>query len=400
MKRFFRIATAVLTTIVLGWYCVPSVYRVLHLPDVVASETELLAPTLMTRTGSASFVRESGDERLYSRTSDAYTASLFGVVPLRTVSIASDMRTVRLGGETVGIVLHTDGVQIIGIESIDTVSGNVSPAKDAGLKEGDMICTVNGAPVTDAASLSTLCKDADRCDLSCFRDGQPFTATLVPVADRSGTRRIGVWVRDSTSGIGTLSFYEEASGIFTALGHGVTDVDTGKLLSPASGFLTQAEVLYTRKGDGNTAGELVGTFSTKREDAFASVDRNTQFGISGRIIGFHDPSPKSMPLAPASAAHTGDAYILSSVDGTVRAYSVRVIRTDVQSAPETQGMMIEITDPNLLEKTGGIVQGMSGSPLVQDGKLIGVVTHVFLNRPTRGYCLYAEWMAEELLLRT
>lgn len=399
MKRFLRAAAAVLTAILLGWYCTPSVYRILHLPDVVV-ETDLnVAPMLTVRPNDAVFVRESGDERLYERTETVRTLSLFDVLPLRTVSTVSDLREVRLGGETVGIVLHTNGVQIVGIESFETASGKASPAAKAGLKEGDMILSVDGTAVTDAESLGVLCRKSDSCVLACLRDGRPFTATLVPETDRSGARRIGVWVRDSTSGIGTLSFYD-TSGAFAALGHGVTDIDTGKLLSPASGFLTEASVLYARKGDGSTAGELVGSFSTKREDAFATIERNTEFGISGLLSRFDDPSPRSAQIAPAASARTGDAWILFSIDGTVRAYSVRVIRTDVQSAPETRGMMIEITDPELLEKTGGIVQGMSGSPLLQDGRLIGVVTHVFLNRPARGYCIYAEWMAAELLPHT
>ncbi|MBR0507565.1 MAG: SpoIVB peptidase [Clostridia bacterium] len=400
MKRFFRAVSAVITALLLGWYCVPSVYRILHIPEAVTSDPAISAPTLTTRSERAEFVRESGDERLHASTSNSYTTLLFGVLPLRTVAFVSDLPEVRLGGETIGIVLHTNGVQIIGIESFETETGKVSPAEDAGLKAGDMILSVNGILLTDAASLASLCRESDQCVLSCLRDGEAFSTTLVPAADRSGTRRIGVWVRDSTSGIGTLSFYDARTGVYAALGHGVTDVDTGSLLSPASGFLTDSNVLYARKGDGAAAGELVGSFSTDRKDAIATVERNTPFGITGTLIDFSDPAPETALIAPAAAAHSGDAYILTAVDGTVRAYSVRVIRTDVQSAPETRGMMIEITDSDLLEKTGGIVQGMSGSPLLQDGKLIGVVTHVFLNTPARGYCIYAEWMAEEFLPRT
>ena len=396
MKRFLRALSAVLTAIVLGWYCAPSVYRVLHLPGTVASEAQLTAPTLFARSGAYS-VRESGDERLHSRSSVICTASLFGMLPLRSFTVENGLPEVCLGGSAVGIVLQTNGVQIVGIESFDTASGKASPAADAGLAEGDMICAVNGTRVTDAASFAALCRASGRCELSCLRDGKPFAATLIPAKDLDGTRRVGVWVRDSTSGIGTLSFYEEATGAYAALGHGVTDVDTGKMLSPARGFLTAATVLYARKGDGSTAGELIGNFSTERSDAIATVERNTTFGIAGVLSEPPLLSPGSAQIAPAAAAHTGDASVLTAVDGVVRAYSARVIRTDVQSAPETRGMMIEITDPVLLERTGGIVQGMSGSPVLQDGKLIGVVTHVFLNRPARGYCLYAEWMADELL---
>jgi len=161
--------------------------------------------------------------------------------------------------------------------------------------------------------------------------------------------------------------------------------------------LTTAVIREIRRGTGDSAGELIGSFSVHAEDAIAKVDRNTAFGISGTLISFPITNEKSADIAPNAAVHRGNAYILSTVDGTVSAYSVEVIRIDVQSSRETQGVMIEITDPVLLSKTGGIVQGMSGSPLIQDGRLIGVVTHVFISQPTRGYCLYADRMARELL---
>ena len=264
-----------------------------------------------------------------------------------------------------------------------------------------MILALDGKPVTDVNALMAAVEQVqDACTLSCLRDGEPFTAVLTPVRDRDGTVRIGAWVRDSTSGIGTLSFYDADSGHFAALGHGITDVDTGKLLSPATGFLTDATITGLRKGTASEAGELIGTFSLNSADAIATVEHNTAFGIAGTL---HESPSESvrMPIASPEQAHLGDAVIRSTIDGEgVKEYRVRVIRVDVQSAPEMQGMMIEIVDPTLLERANGIVQGMSGSPLLQDGKLLGVVTHVFLNRSARGYCLYAAWMEEKLLPST
>lgn len=398
MKRFIRAGSAALVLLLLGWYFSPGVYRILHLPDSVDPHTELTAATLSLNERDARFVRESGDERLADATGRKVTVSLFGLLPLKTVSVSSRTRSVRVGGEAVGVILRTSGVQIVGFERIDTNGGSVCPAVSAGLREGDMICAVNGEPVTDSDSFAALCQTAEgACELHCRRDGAPFTAVLEPAVDRDGVRRIGAWVRDSTSGIGTLSFYDPVSGAYAALGHGVTDVDSQKLISPATGFLTKATILRIRKGSGSTAGELIGRFSVEQKDAIASVERNTAFGITGTLSTFDDPFYRTYEIAPSGAAHKGDAFILSTVDGQVAEYAVRIIRVDVQSSPQTQGLMIEITDPELLEKTGGIVQGMSGSPLIQDGRLIGVVTHVFLNQPSRGYCLYAEWMERELL---
>lgn len=398
MKRLLRICSALCVVLVLGWYCLPGVYRVLHLPDCVDAETDLAAPAIAARTKDARFVRGSGDERLSSVTGPETEIRLFGFLPLKTVRSALHGRTVVLGGDVVGVVLQTEGVQIVGFDRIDTANGARSPAVSAGLREGDMICAVNGQKVADSESFAALCAAAgETCELSCLRDGKAFTVQVSPVSDRSGEKRIGAWVRDSTSGIGTLSFYDGESGAYAALGHGVTDVDTQKLISPAKGFLTEASIVQIRKSGGSAAGELIGRFSTSSKDAVASVERNTPFGIAGTLTKFSDADKRSMEIAPAGAVHRGEAVILSAANGTVTEYTANVIRVDVQSSPETQGIMIEITDPALLRQTGGIVQGMSGSPLIQDGRLIGIVTHVFISHPTRGYCLYAEWMEEELL---
>jgi stage IV sporulation protein B len=398
MKRLFRIISLIAAAVLLGWYASPQVYRVLHLPDAVDPNTDLSAPALAAETANARLVRESGDERIGSQTTRTARIRLFGVLPLRDVLVSSSRRTYQLGGKAIGVILRTEGVQIVGFEKIDTPSGAVCPAASSGLREGDMIVALNGQRVFDSDSFSALCKASDMtCTLTYLRDGEPQTATLTFAVDAAGEKRIGAWVRDSTSGIGTLSFCDRTSGAFAALGHGVADVDTQKLLAPATGFITDASILRIRKSSGENAGELIGQFSVDSQDAIGTVERNTVFGIGGTLSSVSELDAGTAELAPRGAAHKGDAYILSTVDGGVSSYSVRVIRVDVQSSPDTQGMMIEITDPELLEKTGGIVQGMSGSPLIQDGRLIGVVTHVFLSRPTRGYCLYAEWMANELI---
>ena len=398
MKRFVRIISTLLCALLLGWYCSPQVYRVLHLPDVVERSTELTAPTLAAAESEARLVRNSGDERIAETSEQTKKIMLFGILPLRSVAVSANQRTVVPGGKAIGVVLKTEGVQIVGFEKIETETGGVCPAISAGLREGDMIVALDGKPIDGSDTFSRLCSGAsEHCTLTFLRDGKTYSVSLDFASDRNGEKRIGAWVRDSTSGIGTLSFYDPNSGTYAALGHGVTDVDTQKLIAPATGFVTKASVQRIRKGEGDQAGELIGRFSVDPNDAVGTIERNTQFGVSGKLTAHIDPSARMMEIARSGAAHKGDGYILSMVDGEVSAYTVRVIRVDVQSSPETQGMMIEITDPLLLEKTGGIVQGMSGSPLIQDGRLVGVVTHVFLSEPTRGYCIYAEWMADELL---
>ena len=397
-QKWLRSATALLAAVLLAWYACPSVWRLLHLQDCVDADTSLSAPAIRATADGARFVRESGDERLSLRTDRTETLRLFGVLPLRTVTVSTETKTVCAGGEAVGIVLKTQGVQIVGLGRVDTGDGSVWPAASAGLRAGDMILAVNGVPVSDAETFTAQCAAADGfCTLSCLRDGTPFSAELTPIKDRDGVVRIGAWVRDSTSGIGTLSFYDGNSGRFTALGHGVTDVDTQKLLSPATGFLSKVTLSGVRTGGAEEAGELLGTFSSDQKDAIALVEMNTAYGIAGVLLSSISDGDPQVPIAQPASAHLGDAEIRSTVDGEgVRTYRVRVIRVNVQSSPGIHGMMIEIVDPDLLARTGGIVQGMSGSPLIQDGRLIGVVTHVFVGQPTRGYCLYAAWMLENL----
>ena len=397
MRKVIRTISVLAVVLILVWYYSPSVYSVLHLPDTVDPKTELSAPAVAAQIRDAQPVRNSGDERIWEQSAKTATVSLFGILPLRNYTVSSQQRTVSVGGEAVGVILKTKGVQIVGFETIEGENGAVCPAVSAGLREGDMITELNGQAVSDSESFVQLCKDAgDACTLTYLRGENTYHAQLSFATDRNGEKRIGAWVRDSTSGIGTVSFYDSASGTYAALGHGVTDVDTQKLIAPATGYITEAEILRIRKGDGENAGELIGQFSVNREDAIGTVACNTVFGISGTLTAFQDSDAQVVEIASSSAAHKGKAYLLSTIDGSVSAYTARVIRVDVQSSPEAEGLMIEITDPVLLEKTGGIVQGMSGSPLIQDGRLIGVVTHVFLSQPTRGYCLYAEKMADAL----
>ena len=238
MKHVFRTLTALSALVLSIWYFSPQVYGVLHLPDVVDQNAVLSAPAIVSYSQNARFVRESGDERLTDTANQTVTVSLFGILPLKTVTVSSGAKTVNLGGEAVGVILRTEGVQVVGFERIETAGGAVCPAISAGLREGDMICAVNGEPVSDGKSLSDLCgASGGKCTLSCIRDGERFSVQAELKPDESGVLRLGVWVRDSTSGIGTLSFYDANTLAYAALGHGVTDVDTQKLIAPATGFL-------------------------------------------------------------------------------------------------------------------------------------------------------------------
>ncbi len=403
MQKIFRWASITLSVLMLALFYSPKMIELRSTPQVVSDWSFKSSPIFsVNETSDALLVRSGDDERLASVAQSEYKVSLFGLIPLRTVTVAAESEKVCLGGDAVGVILFTDGVQVVGLGSIQTDSGLISPAAGAGLKRGDTILSVNGSQIKSAEHFSYLIDTSvSPCTLSGVRDGKEFSCSVQAVIDTStGKRRIGAWVRDSTSGVGTLSFYDAVNNRFAALGHAVTDVDTGAVLLSHDGIITRASIFDIERGKAGAAGELLGSFSKEKTDSVGRVETNTEFGIGGTLSASDVLSGQKVELASAKSVRLGEATLYATLDGTtVKGYSCNVIRADVQSSPQTQGMIIEVTDAVLLERTGGIVQGMSGSPVVQNGKLIGIVTHVFINEPKRGFCLYAEWMYEILIKR-
>lgn len=393
MRTTRKTISALLILALLLWYGSPRVRALLCEP---ISRDAAGAFALSVSEGGARQVRTAGDERLASVSEASYTVRLFGLLPVRTVGASEQRPDVLASGRAIGIVLYTEGVQLVGLAGVQTDRGSANPARDAGLAAGDTILSVDGHPVTDSNAFAAFCNTEHALSIAYLRDGVRRTVSVQPARDADGVYRIGAWVRDSTSGIGTLSFADPSTGRYAALGHGVSDIDTGALLSLGSGNIFSASITDAMRAARGNAGELSGVFPTDPKEALGTIERNTGLGIAGKLTAA--PGGVLCPIAGESEVRLGDAEILSTVSGDkVRAYRVRVIRTDVESSPEALGMMIEVTDPDLLTATGGIVQGMSGSPVIQNGKLIGVVTHVFLNDSRRGYCLYASRMYDKLL---
>ena len=389
-QRTKQIVAAGLCALLFFWYFSPGMTALRALPEGMepgAAE----AVSLLVR-AQARPVRVSGDQRAEA---GERTYALLGIVPLKTIREVEPLPAVRLGGQAVGIVLYTKGVQVVGLTAVDAQDGPQSPASAAGLRKGDSILAVDGEPVVGAAGLKDLLQDRDQATLTIQRGTEELSLPLRPAADRAtGQNKLGAWVRESTSGIGTLSFLR--GDRFCALGHAVADVDTGVTLLTGRGYITPAAVTAVLRAESGQVGELSGDFSTRERDAVGRIDANGSFGVAGEYYGNADLWGMEVPLAAASQVQTGDATLYSAADGSWRGYSCRIIRLKVQSAPDVQGMMVEVNDPDLLALTGGIVPGMSGSPVVQNGRLVGVVTHVFVNEPKRGYCIYAQWMLEKL----
>ena len=322
---------------------------------------------------------------------------LLGVLPLKTVEVeVAEERRLIPGGQSVGIAIETQGLLVVGTSDLGQ---SASPARLAGLESGDVITGVDGNEVRTAQDLAELLRDGEAAEVTVLRDGEERTLTLIPATDpRDGRTRIGAWVRSSTAGVGTLTFVDPETGAFGALGHAISDVDTGVLLPVAEGGVYESEVVEVRRSERGAPGEIVGDFLTE-EKQIGCVTRNCDYGVFGENYAGEKESalyPEGLPVGTRSQMHTGSAQILTTVDDTVRAYDCEIERLESEGGANLRSIVVHMTDPALLARTGGIVQGMSGSPIIQDGRLVGAVTHVFVNDPTRGYGVGIERMLDNV----
>ncbi len=333
-----------------------------------------------------------------------FTVELFGF-PVKEVNVhLRDDVYLMPCGESVGVSLQCEGVLVVGLGNVGEGTERYSPAGLAGVRAGDVILAVNGDAVEGVNSLTALCAEAGGAPvtLSVLREGRRLSIEVTPWADPSGAEaKLGMWVRESTAGIGTLSFYVMGNLRFGALGHGVTDADTGTMIRVKKGEIVESTIVGVTQGEQGMPGEVRGTFGSLSR-RLGSIENNTSYGVYGalyepRVNRFY---PQGVPLAYPDEITLGKATLLSSIDeGGVEEYDCEIVRLFEQTASDGKGMVIRITDRRLLEKTGGIVQGMSGSPVIQNGKLAGAVTHVFINDPQKGYGVYALWMYENTLAK-
>lgn len=312
---------------------------------------------------------------------------------------SADIRQCRLMpvGAAVGIHIQTRGLLVLGTAAVTDYLGNsVSPAADA-VSEGDYILEAGGSPVQTASQMTEAIRKMGGGELilTVLRDGREFTASVMPVKTREGDYKTGIWVRDDTQGIGTLSFVDENNN-FAALGHGITDVDTGQLVDMSGGGLYPSSVYAIVKGESGSPGEMVGNIIYGENRQFASVYKNTEAGIYGRLSSkiYAYDAQKSLLAGSKNEIHVGEAEVMCQIDGEIDTYRIKIQGIDYNGGSGNKDFVIQITDERLKAKTGGIVQGMSGSPIIQDGKLVGVLTHVFVNNPEKGYGIFIEDMLE------
>jgi stage IV sporulation protein B len=329
---------------------------------------------------------------------------LFGLIPIRRVSLTvAEPIMVVPGGHSIGVVLRSTGLVITGLSPVETVDGReVWPARGAGFEVGDVILSVGDRRVSSKEEFALLIDRAGRegqwVDILVEkRDGSTARRTLAPVRHRSGGFQIGLLVKDALAGVGTLTFYDASTGLYAALGHVVSEGDSRKPAQMNEGHIVRATVTGVQPSRRGAPGEVLGTF-VEGQDVLGSILQNGECGISGILTSplENEHYPEPIPLGTQGRLRVGPAEILTTVSGrSIEKFSAEIEQIFIGVGSSSKGFVIRVTDPELLDLTGGIVQGMSGSPVIQDGYLVGAVTHVLVNDPARGYGTLAEWMARD-----
>lgn len=307
--------------------------------------------------------------------------------------------TVLLGGMPVGIYMETDGVMVLNTEKIEGIDGKEhEPAADV-VESGDYITAVNHHEISGKADLLSAVDQIDGDDvvLTLRRGEDTMDRKISPIECEPGQYKLGIWVRDNVQGLGTITFLTEQSR-FGALGHGISDTDTNMLMTIDSGRVYRTSIQDITKGYSGSPGTMEGIIVYNKYNILGTIDKNTETGIYGTIEKIDELFDEQIPIETVSKdeIEIGDAKIRCYIDNEIKEYDIKVTDIDMTSSEVNKGLVIQVTDPELLEKTGGIIQGMSGSPIIQNGKLIGAVTHVFVQDSTKGYGIFIENMLNQV----
>ncbi len=342
---------------------------------------------------------DDGDEEKINE----YSAKLklFNLLNIKNLKVSeSDDNVVSAGGDCIGISLQSHGVVVVGSNYIITKDGNENPFKDSGLKVGDVIIEINKKKINNIKDINAILetyKSNEFLTLTILRKSEELSLKIKPALDiQTNKYKLGLWIRDDALGVGTLTFVKNDKR-FGSLGHAIIDADTGVKFDVNGGDIYNCNVIGVKRGAKGVPGELLGLFMQGEANKLGIVDKNSDNGVFGKFTNpDFQKKLKQYEIGGRMSAKPGKATILSCVSGTeVDEYDIEIIKTNYQSKANEKSMIIKITDKRLIEKTGGIVQGMSGSPIIQNNKIIGAVTHVFLNDPTKGFGLYLDWMLEE-----
>lgn len=329
--------------------------------------------------------------------------SLLGKIPVKDVNInILENAEVVPVGKIIGLKLYTNGVLIVGMSEIENINNELEKSfENADIKEGDTIIKINENEIDNIESLKKIVNESKGNDiaLTLVRDGTLVTSNIKPIQTEENEYKLGLWVKDAATGVGTITFYEKETQSFAALGHGISDNDTNKLIDIDSGEIVTSKLLSIKKGEENKPGEIKGTIIN--QTTIGKVEKNTPFGIYGKLNNLSSlniDTSEALKVALRNEIKTGEAQIICSVDGnTTKKYDIQIEKIYLQNNSDNKSMLIRVTDEELLEKTGGIIRGLSGAPIVQNGKFIGAVTNVLVANPEIGYAIFGDLMVKQII---
>lgn len=329
-----------------------------------------------------------------------FLTSVFSFAFILSASVCASEQSVLISGRGIGITLNSQGAMVTELAQIELLEGGEkSPAKSGGIKKGDVITRIDDTEIHSVDGLNKALEElkGDSVMIKVRRGQADIILKIKPVLDKGGKYRLGIWAKDAAAGIGTLTFYDPQTGEFGALGHGITESSTGALIKIEGGEVLSSTIVAAQKGKKGEPGELQGVFG-EGDNPIGTIEKNTECGIFGTMSLSEEEmeNAQSIRVGSRSDVREGKAYILANVEGNkTEKFEIEICKIPVFTGDKTKGMVIKITDKNLIKKTGGIVRGMSGCPIVQDGRLVGAVTHVFVNDPTTGYGIFIEDMMKE-----
>ncbi len=408
IKNFYKgiIAFALAGALAAGWYvCYDSMPSQVRLIAEREQQMNFKVPA------SASIETDQGrmETGLYrpvtmvagaSETTYQMDVKWLGLIPLKSVEIqVVGEREVSAAGLPIGIFLKTKGVMVVGVGSFNDRNGAVHEPAKSRLAEGDYIVSYNGEEVTGKKQFMSLLSENQGTEvlLGIERDGAYLEERVTPAQNQNGEYKMGIWIRDNAQGVGTLTFVDE-QGNFGALGHGITDSDTGELMELGRGSLYGTKIVAVRKGTDGVPGELTGMIEYDDENVIGEITKNTPYGIFGHLnldkLAENGIELETQHIGLKQDIHLGAATMISSVNEEMKEYDIEITAIHMGSDGGNKGLELLVTDEELLNLTGGIVQGMSGSPILQDGKVVGAVTHVLVNAPEKGYGIFIEEMLQ------
>lgn len=329
------------------------------------------------------------------------SVNLFDKIKLKSieVNVMEEVEVIPVG-EVVGIKLYTTGVLVVGTSVIETEDEKkVKPYENTDIKEGDNIIAINDNIINNTEQLIDIINQSNgnKIKITYINNEEQKECEMTPVKDKENNYKIGLWVRDSAAGVGTVTFYDSSSQKFAALGHAITDIDTGDIINTASGEIDNVNIVSIIKGEKEEPGKLRGTIN--QTSIIGKIYKNTPYGIYGVINDTEKISidnSKKVKVATRNEIKLGPAKVLCGIDGEVKEYDIEISKIYLNNNYDNKSMIIKVTDEKLLSKSGGIIQGMSGSPIIQDNKFIGAVTHVFIRDPQIGYAVFADIMINEI----